>query len=185
MKRIIFLSVLAVFAVACGNEPQTTQEKPTTNVNVAVEQSDNTLTVSSHSQEGSEKVEVPTQPDDASAEKPTEKSKWRQSGTPIDTSEFDAAIAEAEKNLKSEPNDEAAKKALSEAYYKRAFALTQAQQYASALGDYRRALKNDANNADAKASMDQILSIYKSLNREYPGEGEEPPPLPFDKAKKS
>ena len=109
------------------------------------------------------------------------KTKWTQSGDPIETSEFDKEIAEAEKKVKANPNDEAAKKALAEAYYKRGFALTEARQYASAIGDFRRVLKYDPENADAKKWIGTIVGIYDSINREYPKEGEEPPPLPFQK----
>ena len=112
-----------------------------------------------------------------------EKSKWTQSGDPIDTKEFDIAIASAEVALKKSPNDDAVKKALGTAYFKRAEALTGARQYASALGDYRRALKHDPSNADAKEWIDRIIMIYGSINRESPPEGEEPPPLPFTKGK--
>jgi tetratricopeptide (TPR) repeat protein len=101
-------------------------------------------------------------------------SKWTQSGDPVDMASFDAAIAKAEK-------DAGDKKALAEAYLARANALTAARQYASALGDYRRTLKHDPSNAEAKEWVDQITSIYSSINREAPKEGEEPPPLPFAK----
>lgn len=109
------------------------------------------------------------------------KSKWSQSGEAIDTKEFDAAIASAEKAVSAKPSDAAAKKALADAYYKRAEALTEVRQYASALGDYRRTLEYDPSNADAKNWIGQITMIYESINRESPKEGEEPPPLPFPK----
>lgn len=104
-------------------------------------------------------------------------SHWKQSGEPIDTKEFDTAIAAAEVGLKKNPSDGALKKKLGEAYHKRASALTEARQYASALGDYRRALKNDPSDSDAKEWIDKIIAIYDSMGREYPKEGEEPPPL--------
>jgi tetratricopeptide (TPR) repeat protein len=107
------------------------------------------------------------------------KSKWSQSGDPIDTKEFDTAIASAEKALSAKPSDAQAKKTLAAAYYKRAVALTDARQYASALGDYRRTLKYDASNEEAKNWIEQITMIYSSINRESPKEGEEPPPLPL------
>jgi hypothetical protein len=110
-----------------------------------------------------------------------EKSKWTQSGDPIDTKEFDTEIASAEVALGKKPSDNEAKKALGTAYFNRAEALTGARQYASALGDYRRALKYDPSNAEAKDWIDKIIMIYGSINREYPKEGEEPPPLPFKK----
>ena len=110
-----------------------------------------------------------------------EKSKWTQSGDPIDTKEFDTAIASTEVALGKKPTDNEAKKALAAAYFKRAEALTGARQYASALGDYRRAVKYDPSNAEAKDWIEKIIMIYGSINREYPKEGEEPPPLPLKK----
>jgi len=112
-----------------------------------------------------------------------EKSKWTASGDPIDTKQLDAAVVSAEKALAGKSSDASKKKALAEAYYNRAVALTQARQYASALGDYRRALKHDPENEEAKGWIDQIINIYASINREYPKDGEEPPPLPFTKGK--
>jgi tetratricopeptide (TPR) repeat protein len=113
-----------------------------------------------------------------------EKSKWSQSGDPIDTKEFDSAIASTEVAFGKKPSDTAAQKALSAAYFNRAEALTKARQYASALGDYRKALKHDPSNETATQWIDQITMIYKSLNREAPKEGLEPPPLPFNKDEK-
>jgi tetratricopeptide (TPR) repeat protein len=107
--------------------------------------------------------------------------KWSQSGDPIDTAKFDKAISDAEKVLKAKPTDEAARKALAQAYFERGFALTEARQYASALGDYRRALKFDPTHEESKKWIDQIIGIYAMLKKEYPKEGEEPPPLAFQK----
>lgn len=104
-------------------------------------------------------------------------------GEPIDTAKFDGVIAEAEKIVNSKPNDAEAKKTLAQAYFDRAFALTQppARQYAAALGDYRRALKHDPNHEESKVWMNQIVTIFRSLGKEPPKEGEEPAPLPFKK----
>jgi len=104
-------------------------------------------------------------------------------GEPIDTAKFDGVVAEAEKTVKSKPNDEQAKKTLAQAYFDRAFALTQppARQYAAALGDYRRALKYDPNHGESKQWITQISTIFRSLGKEPPKEGEEPAPLPFKK----
>jgi hypothetical protein len=109
------------------------------------------------------------------------KTKWTQSGDPIDTSSFDAEIKQVQDKMKANPKDESLKTALAENFVKRGLALTEARQYASALGDFRRALKQDATNEEAKKWIDQIISIYNSINKEYPKEGEEPPPLPFKK----
>ena len=107
----------------------------------------------------------------------TSSGKWSQSGDPIDTSKFDKAITEAEKNQKEKPADSSAKTALAQAYFERGFALTEARQYASALGDYRKALKLDPNHEESKKWLDQIVSIYSMLKKEPPKEGDEPPPL--------
>ena len=107
--------------------------------------------------------------------------KWSQGGDPIDTSKYDKAIADAEKNQKAKPADVSVKQALAQAYFERGFALTESRQYASALGDYRKALKLDPNHAESKQWMDQIMSIYAMLKKEAPKEGEEPPPLPMQK----
>ncbi len=110
---------------------------------------------------------------------PGGKSHWTQSGDPIDTKKFDAAIASAEMALRKSPSDDKAKKAAAQAYLDRANALTGARQYASALGDYRKVVKYDPSNDEAKNWIEQITGIYESMNREAPKEGEEPPPLPM------
>ena len=92
-------------------------------------------------------------------------------------------IVAAVKAQKAKPKDAAANSALAEAYFKRGFALTEARQYASALGDYRRTLKYDAANEEAKKWIEIITSIYNSKSQDYPKEGEEPPPLPFNGGK--
>lgn len=170
MRNLLILG-LAVFAAACGNA-----SAPVSSVNnsqVRPEQTEKSETTIAHSTENQTPKPI--------GETATTGGKWSQSGDPIDTAKFDGVIAEAEKAVKAKPNDEAAKKTLSEAYFDRGFALTNARQYASALGDYRRALKLDPNNEDAKKWIDQIIGIYGMLKKEYPPEGEEPPPLPFKK----
>lgn len=168
MKKLVILTVLSLFSFACGNAVQTA------NTNVSINNSNNSQIVSSHSETADNTPETPM-----IVPKSDTKTTWTQSGTPIDVKEFNANIEKAEKDLKAKPKDETAQKNLSEAYTARAVALTEARQYASALGDYRRALKYDAANAEAKSGKDVIISIYKSMNRGFPPEGEEPPPLPF------
>lgn len=104
-------------------------------------------------------------------------------GEAIDTAKFDGVIAEAEKASKAKPNDQALKDVLADAYFDRAFALTEppARQYAAALGDYRRAVKLNPKHDDARKWIDQIVTIFRSLGKEPPKEGEEPAPLPFKK----
>jgi tetratricopeptide (TPR) repeat protein len=170
MKNTIFL-LAAMLLAACNNAPQ-----PVANANTAAspEKSEKTQTVIAHTTEN----QTAPMPDSNTN---TGKTKWTQSGQPIDTQTFDAEIASADKALKAKPADSTTKKALAEAYYNRAVALTDARQYASALGDYRRTLKYDPDNAQAKEWVNQIVSIYDSMGRESPPEGQEPPPLPFKK----
>jgi tetratricopeptide (TPR) repeat protein len=170
-KKIAIFSFLAFALIGCDKTAQ-----QTANTNVSAQSSDNSPIVSSHSQTQNGNLSVSPQTV-APVQKSETKTKWTQSGNPIDTSAFDAEIAKTTKDLKAKPKDDATKKSLAEAFLKRGIALTDARQYASALGDYRRALKYDPNNEDAKKWIDEILSIYRMINREYPNEGEEPPPL--------
>lgn len=178
MKKIAVLVLFALFSVACGSAVQTTNTNSTVQ-NATVPNSNDSLVVSSHS--GSANTAENTAENSTIVPRSETKTMWKQSGTPIDVKKNDAEIAEAEKILKAKPVDEAAKKNLSEAYMKRGIALTEARQYASALGDYRRSVKYDPTNEESKSGMDVILTIYKSLNREAPPEGQEPLPLPFIK----
>lgn len=168
--KFTILTLLAAITLGCGNAASPVVQ----NSAVASNTPERSRTVIAHS---SENQPPPT------AAPSGEKSKWTQSGDPIDTKEFDTTIASAEVALKKSPNDETAKKTVGAAYFKRAVALTDARQYASALGDYRRAVKYDPSNAEAKDWITRIIDIYGSINRAYPPEGEEPPPLPFTKGK--
>ena len=166
MKSVI-ICLSICFAFGCSNAAKPVSQS---NTNTVIGTPEKPQTAIAHSSEN----QTQTPPS-------TEKSKWTQSGDPIETKEFDAAIISAEKALSGKPTDSAAKKALAAAYLKRAVALTDARQYASALGDYRRTVKHDPTNEEAKDWIERIISIYASINRESPKEGEEPPPLPFKK----
>jgi tetratricopeptide (TPR) repeat protein len=167
-KYLILLAAAAVIGCDTAGKPVAV-ETPT---NGAPAANDRPQTAIAHSTDDKEKYPTGTSGD---------KSGWTQGGDPIDTAAMDAAIKDAEKALAAKPNDASAKKALAAAYLKRATALTDARQYASALGDYRRVLKNDPENGEAKQWISQITGIYDSMNKKYPAEGEEPPPLPFKK----
>ncbi|CAN5299909.1 hypothetical protein BH10ACI1_BH10ACI1_31430 [soil metagenome] len=173
MKKITVLSFTALLFAGCNSASQQTD-----NINVApnnsVQNTTNSMVVSSHS-------EMNTTTNSTVVPKSETKTKWTQSGNPIDTTSFDAEIKQAENKLKAKQNDETLKKALAESFVKRGIALTDARQYASALGDYRRALKLDPNNEEAKKWIEQTIRIYDSIAREYPKAGEEPPSLPFKK----
>ncbi len=171
-----------MFLSACGNSTATvtsSNNSANSSTQTTTAAKDNSLVASSHS------GNMPAQT------KPNSSSNTSTSSAPpmaggqgqaIDTTAFDAEIAKADKDLNTAPNDAAKKKALAEAYAKRAFALTEVAQYKQALGDFRKSLKLDSTNKEAQDMHDQILEIYKSLNREPPKEGEEPPPLPFKKS---
>jgi len=167
MKKLLIVS-FAIALMGCNNAgkpvPQNSAAAPAAN--------DRPQTAIAHSLEN----QTPS-----SAAPAGGKSRWTQSGDPIDTKKLDGAIAAAEVALRKSPNDAKAKKAAAEAYLERANALTGARQYASALGDYRRVVKYDPSNEEAKNWIDQIIGIYDSMGRESPNEGEEPPPLPFNK----
>ena len=165
--KLSIITLLALAAIGCNNAATPLSQ----NTNSAPVNSERSQTAIAHT---TENQSVPL----ANGTAP---SKWKQSGDPIDTKEFDTAIAAAEVAFKKKPDDTQAKKALSGAYYKRADALTAARQYASALGDYRRTIKYDPTNTEAKSWIEKITMIYSSMNRESPPDGEEPPPLPFTK----
>ena len=99
----------------------------------------------------------------------------------VDVSEMTAAIEKAEKEFKAKPADPKAKEDLATAYFKRAFELTSAAQYSAALGDFRKGLKLNPNDKEAKDMHDQIVSIYESMGREAPKEGEEKAPMAIEK----
>src|SRR5688500_3474801 len=169
MKNLSIIFVLCFLVAGCGN----TASPVVQNSNAAV----------SNAKAERPQTAIAHGPQDKMPAAPSgEMSKWTQSGDPIDTTKLDAAIMSAEKALAAKPNDPKAKQALAEAFLARATELTGARQYASALGDYRRTLKHDPNNAEATQWIDQIIKIYTSINRSYPKEGEEPPPLQFKKS---
>jgi tetratricopeptide (TPR) repeat protein len=168
--RSAFVGLFGIFLMACAKPATTVQQN--TNAVAAPQRAEKLESVTAHTTEN-QPMPLPS-----ANEQSGPKSHWTQSGNPIDTSKFDTSIAAAEKAFKAKPKDSAAKQALSDAYLNRAMALTDARQYASALGDFRRALKYDPSSEDAKTWIDEIINIYDSMNKEYPKEGEEPPPLP-------
>ncbi|MEO8572987.1 MAG: tetratricopeptide repeat protein [Pyrinomonadaceae bacterium] len=169
MRRFLVL-IPFLFLIGCNRAaaPVANSARP---INVA-QQTNEAQSVLAHSSEGQQ----PRKPADSNA---SAAGKSSTGGDPIDTSKFDAAIRDAEKELKTKPSDADAKKALAQTYFARGFALTEARQYASALGDYRRALKLNPDDEESKNWIDQIVSIYAMLKKDPPKEGQEPAPLPF------
>lgn len=174
MKKIVILSLSALIFTACGSSNQQTVSTNTPPATTA-QNTNNSLIVSSHQTEKTPPANPATSVADQSSSTQSPMSKA------IDVTEMTAKIEKAEKEYKAKPNDTKAKDALAAAYFDRAFALTKAAQYRSALGDFRKGLKLNPSDSDAKAMHDQIIDIFKSIGREPPKEGEEPPPLPFKK----
>jgi hypothetical protein len=177
MKKAVIIGFLSIGMAACANSAQVaTQPTPNANnANVSTPKSADSLVTSSHS---TDKTSGANNSSPANAPKTQTESPMAKA---IDVSEMTAAIEKAEKDYTAKQTNPKAKEALAEAYFARAFALTEAAQYRAALGDFRKGLKLSSKNKDAAAMHDRIISIFKSINREPPKEGEEPPPMPFNK----
>lgn len=178
IRNLVFMLSVALLGACGGAAPVASNQQPEPAQSSGSPQ--NLETVTAHSADGRIKPKLQESPAPADE---NGKSHWTRGGTPIDTTVYDAEIKAAETKVKASPSDAALKKSLSEAYYKRAVALTEARQYASALGDYRRAVKYDPSNTDAKEWVDKIIIIYEGMNKSYPKEGEEPPPLEYKAGK--
>jgi tetratricopeptide (TPR) repeat protein len=170
MKKSLIVIFAALFLIGCQNAVQ--QPATVTNSNTAQAKTVDSDIVSSHSTNTA--VASPTTSSrSASTESPMAK--------PIDVTDMTADIDKAKKEFEKSPNDAKTKTELAKAYFVRATALTTAAQYRAALGDYRKGLKLDPTDEAAKEMHDQILTIFKSIGREPPKEGEEPAPMPFGK----
>ncbi len=180
MKYFLFLSLSAIFLAGCvGNtaQLQTANQPANQSVGQATPARRDELSAISHSADNRfQQTNIPlnSDPNTNSAGGGNVSPMSR----PIDVTAMNADIQKAEKNHEKEPKDAQAKKDLAHAYFVRAFALTEAAQYRAALGDFRKGLKLDPDDEEAKKMHDQIISIFKSIGREPPKEGEEPPPLP-------
>jgi hypothetical protein len=95
----------------------------------------------------------------------------------IDTAALDTKIERAEAKAKAKGATQADKLAAAAAYLERGNVYRDAGQpmlYRFALGDYRRALRYQPDNEEAREKMDEIVSIYKSMNKPVPENGNEP-----------
>jgi tetratricopeptide (TPR) repeat protein len=173
MKKILAIGLLAFGLTACGGNATTQNATAPTqaNANSAANSADSLVT-SSHSA---------PKPAQNPASNPAGKNTESPMARPIDVSEMTAEIERAEKVYKQKPSDAKAKEELAQAYFKRAFALTDAAQYRAALGDFRKGLKLKPDDEKAKNMQGEIIRIFAGMNRQPPAEGEEPPPLPFNK----
>ena len=174
MKKIVVLSLSALIFTACGGANQPTVSSNAVPPVTTTQNNNNSLVVSSHSTDKTAPSSSSNSANSANSQSPASPM-----SKPVDVTEMTAKIEKADKELKSKPTDAKAKETLASAYFERAFALTQAAQYRAALGDFRKGLKLNPNNKEAKDMHDQIIDIFKSIGREPPKEGEEPPPLPI------
>lgn len=177
MKKALVAGFLAFGLAACGNSAQIATN-PTPNANntsVSTAQNANSLITSSHSSDKTQDAanQLPSGAPKTQTESPMAK--------PIDVAEMTTNIERSEKAYRQSPKDSKTKLELANDYFTRAFALTEAAQYRAALGDFRKGLKLNPDNKDARAMHDRIISIFQSIKREPPKEGEEPPPMPFNK----
>jgi len=95
----------------------------------------------------------------------------------IDTAIIDAKIEKAEAKAKAAGATQADKLAAAAAYLERGNVYRDAGQpalYKFALGDYRHALRYQPDNQEARSKMDEIVSIYQSMGRPVPENGNEP-----------
>jgi tetratricopeptide (TPR) repeat protein len=178
MKYFLLLSLSALCLSGCaGTTP--VQSQPASNQSAVAPNSGKELSAISHSTENQFPPSKTPETGNMNSAPPSDGGSPM--SKPIDVSVMNAAIEKAEKKHQKDPKDAEAAKDLAHAYFVRAFALTEAAQYRAALGDFRKGLKLDPDDEEAKNMHDQIISIFKSIGREPPKEGEEPPPLPFDK----
>jgi hypothetical protein len=95
----------------------------------------------------------------------------------IDTAALDTKIEKAEAKAKASGATQADKLAAAAAYLERGNLYRDAGQpalYKFALGDYRHALRYQPDNAEAREKMNEIVSIYQSMGRPVPENGNEP-----------
>jgi len=177
MKKFVFLSLAALFLAGCANNaPVQQSNQAAANGTPAAQRPGNELSVVTHSAENQFPPAKAGENGNAapgSGNSPMAKA--------LDVSAMTAGIEKAEKAYKQDPRDAKAKEVLADAYFVRAFALTDAAQYRAALGDFRKGLKLNPDDKEARDMHDQIISIFKSIGREPPREGEEPPPMPVGK----
>ncbi|MDQ3799186.1 MAG: hypothetical protein M3384_07040 [Acidobacteriota bacterium] len=185
-KAVIGFLALAVLT-ACGNSAQVETQPQANDTNASQQQQQrrnaDSLVTTSHSSDKTQGANNPAaQPQQQQQQNGAPRTQTESPmAKPIDVSEMTAAIEKAEKDYKARSADAKTKERLAEAYFTRAFALTEAAQYRAALGDFPKGLKLNADHKDARAMHDRIISIFGSVKREPPKEGEEPPPMPFNK----
>jgi tetratricopeptide (TPR) repeat protein len=176
MKFFVITSI-AMFSFGCGSNAAPVQNSNTASQPQRAEKLQSTTV---HTTEGQATPPVVNE-NAATAADSAKGGRFAQGGNPIDVTDFNKAIAAAQRAMKPDPKNVEARKKVAQAYFERGFALTEARQYAAALKDYRSALKLDPDHEEAIKWQKQIIGIYEMMKKEYPKPGEEPSPLPFKK----
>ncbi len=174
-----YLAIICVsfISIACGNSSATVENGNSASRPMRAEKLQSTTV---HTTEG-QATPQPVNADAAAAADSAKGGRFTQGGNPIDVTEFNKAIAEAQRSMKPDPKNAEGRLKVAQAYFERGFALTEARQYAAALKDYRSALKLLPDHAESIKWEKQIIGIYEMMKKEYPKPGEEPDPLPFAK----
>ena len=98
-------------------------------------------------------------------------------GSQVNTRELDLRIARAEARLAKAGGTDAERAAAAEAYLARGnvyYSAGAPSLYRFALGDFRRALRYQSSLSEAREKAGQITSIYESMGRPLPTNGDEP-----------
>ena len=154
----------AFFASGCGSPSSTNNTNSTANNNTVSRASETGALPPVSSAHGGNSTGAP--PAQSSAAKPG-----------IDTAALDAKVEKAEAKAKAAGASQADKLAAAAALLERGNIYRDAGQpalYKFALGDYRRALRYQPDNAEAREKMNEIVSIYQSMGRPVPENGNEP-----------
>lgn len=175
MKFLVVIGLPLLF-IACGNSAAPVQNTSTAS---RPQRAENLQSTTVHTTEGQATPPVVNE-NAATAADNAKGGKFAQGGNPIDVTDFNKAIAAAQRSMKPDPQNEDARKKVAQAYFERGFALTEARQYAAALKDYRSALKLVPDHEEAIKWQKQIIGIYEMMKKEYPKPGEEPSPLPWN-----
>jgi tetratricopeptide (TPR) repeat protein len=176
MKKILFTSLIALVSIGCNNSAPTQGQNNTAAVPATSVKKEEVQTVAAHTTENQKPA---SQTGSVNSNSATPTSGGSPNTKAVDVTKMTETIEKAEKEFKAKPKDEKAKESLATAYFQRAFILTDAAQYSAAIGDFRKGLKLNPNDKEAKDMHDQIISIYESMGRSAPKEGEEKAPMPI------
>ena len=159
------LAACALTAAACG------APAPTAKTSNSSSQPSNAQTSIQHGTNSSSDAGVASSHDGAGAAPGALATK-----PPVETPAMDAKIEKAEAKAKAAGASDADKKAAAKAYFERAdFFRGEGSPvlYKFALRDYRLGLRYDPTDADARGKMNEIIAIYKQMNRPVPELGNE------------